>query len=251
MIKKNAPETARFYCLILKLFTFNSFIIYKFWVYLLNDKKERRVTLFLEKKSFKDTGLRLIKKGQKGIVHAIFSRFGVIILLFALQIILFFAGLIWFQSFASELYFGGLLIGLFVSAYILNTKSDPSAKLTWVILVMALPVFGTLLYAYTELEVGHRSLRNKVAKIAEETKEKIPQEKAVFKAFEEKELKDRLLRGLIIIGLAIILSVAGNNNIPYKLAYESAVPVTQLWVESMDNIKAFVEFVKNIINSTK
>lgn len=153
---------------------------------MLNNKKGKESDAFLEKKSFKDTGLRLIKKGQKGIVHAIFSRFGVIILLFALQIILFFAGLIWFQSFASEFFFGGLLIGLFVSAYILNTKSDPSAKLTWVILVMALPVFGTLLYAYTELEVGHRSLRNKVAKIAEETKEKIPQENAVFKAFEEK-----------------------------------------------------------------
>lgn len=153
---------------------------------MLNDKKGEG-DAFLEKKSFKNTGLRLIKKGQKGIVHAIFSRFGVIILLFALQIILFFSGLIWFQTFASEFFFGGLLIGLFVSAYILNTESDPSAKLTWIILVMALPVFGTLLYIYTELEVGHRSLRERVAEISEETKEKIPQEKEVFEDFSKKD----------------------------------------------------------------
>lgn len=141
------------------------------------------MTLFLEKKSFKDTGLRLLKKGQKGIIHAIFSRFGVILLLFAFQIILFFAGLIWFQSFASEFFFGGLLIGLLVSVYILNTESDPSAKLTWIILVMAFPVSGTLLYIYTELEVGHRSLRGRISEISEKTKEKIPQEKETFEAF--------------------------------------------------------------------
>jgi hypothetical protein len=74
---------------------------------------------------------------------------------------------------------------------------------------------------------------------------------STFKAFEEKEHKDRLIRGLIIIGFAIILAVAGNNNIPYELAYESAVPVTQLWMESIDNVKAFVRFVKDIVNSTK
>ena len=30
---------------------------------------------------FEDGGLRLLKKGQKGIVHAIFSRFGLVLLL--------------------------------------------------------------------------------------------------------------------------------------------------------------------------
>ncbi len=150
-----------------------------------NQRKESDA--FLEKKSFKDTGLRLLKKGRKGIINAVFSRFGVIILLFALQIILFFLGLIWFQSFASEFFLGGLLIGLFVSAYILNTESDPSAKITWIILVMAFPVFGTLLYLYTELEVGHRSLRNRVAKLSSETKNEVPQEKETAESFSEKD----------------------------------------------------------------
>lgn len=140
-----------------------------------------------ERKSFKDTGIRLLKKGQKGIVHAIFSRFGIIILLFFLQAILLLAGLIWFQSIMSELFFGGLVLGLFVSIYILNTRSDPSAKLTWIILVMALPVFGTLLYLYTEFEVGHRSLRDRIEKLVDSTKEKIPQEPEVIEAFREKD----------------------------------------------------------------
>ncbi len=141
----------------------------------------------MEKKSIKDSGLRLLKKGQKGLVHAIFSRFGVIILLFVLQAIILVATILWFQSFVSEFFFGGIALGLAVSIYILNTRADPSAKLTWVVLVMALPVFGTLLYLYTELELGHRSLRNRVAKLVRETEEMIPQEKQVLDDFMEKD----------------------------------------------------------------
>ena len=140
-----------------------------------------------ERKSIKDTGLQLLKKGQKGIVHAIFSRFGVIFMLFAVQTILLFSMLIWFQSSLSEFFFGGLLLGILVSVYILNTRSDPSAKLTWIILVMALPVFGTLLYLYTEFEIGHRSLRERVAKIVDSTKDKIPQEPGVFESLKKQK----------------------------------------------------------------
>ena len=140
-----------------------------------------------ERKSFKDTGLRLLKKGQKGIIHAIFSRFGIIIMLFAFQTLLLLSVLLWFQSFMSELFFGGLLLGLFVSVYILNTRSDPSAKLTWIVLVMALPVFGTLLYLYTEFEIGHRSLKDRTAKISKTTKNIIPQEQEALENFSEKD----------------------------------------------------------------
>ena len=37
---------------------------------------------------YKSKGLRLLKKGQRGILHTIFSRLGLIILLFALQVLL-------------------------------------------------------------------------------------------------------------------------------------------------------------------
>lgn len=137
----------------------------------------------MEKKSIKDTGLRLLKKGQKGIVHAIFSRFGVIILLFAVQIILLFTTFVWFQSFVSELFVGGLIISIGVTFYILNTQIDPTAKLTWVVLVMALPAFGTLLFLYTELEVGHRAFRDRVAEVIESAKDKIPQDEKVLEDF--------------------------------------------------------------------
>ena len=36
-------------------------------------------------KVFEDGGIRLLKKGQKGLVHAIFSRFGLVLVLLLLQ----------------------------------------------------------------------------------------------------------------------------------------------------------------------
>ena len=39
-------------------------------------------------KVFEDGGIRLLKKGQKGLVHAIFSRFGLVLVLLVLPALL-------------------------------------------------------------------------------------------------------------------------------------------------------------------
>ncbi len=141
----------------------------------------------MNKNNIKYKGLRLLKKGQQGLVHAVFSRFGLIILLFALQILFMLAMFLRFQSFISEFFLGGIMLSLCVTFYILNTEIDPSAKLTWVVLVMALPVFGTLLFLYTEFEIGHRAFASKVRTLIEETEDIIPQEEKALFDFAKKD----------------------------------------------------------------
>ena len=46
---------------------------------------------------FEDGGIRLLKRGQKGVVHAIFSRFGLVLVLLLLQAFALFSLLQWFQ----------------------------------------------------------------------------------------------------------------------------------------------------------
>ena len=53
-------------------------------------KEELQQNMKDRMQQFEDGGLRLLKKGQKGIVHAIFSRFGLVLLLMLLQ-----AGVLW------------------------------------------------------------------------------------------------------------------------------------------------------------
>ena len=55
---------------------------------------------------FEDGGLRLLKKGQKGIVHAIFSRFGLVLLLMLLQVGVLWSVFRWFGGLLPH-YFGG------------------------------------------------------------------------------------------------------------------------------------------------
>ena len=49
-------------------------------------------------KVFEDGGIRLLKKGQKGVVHAIFSRFGLILILLLLQVFALFSLVRWFNG---------------------------------------------------------------------------------------------------------------------------------------------------------
>ena len=87
-------------------------------------------------------GLTLLKKGQKGLVHAVFSRMGLILLLLVLHVLLLFSAFRWFENFLPHIYGGAVIFTVGMVLYLLNSRMDPSAKITWLIVVMLLPVFG-------------------------------------------------------------------------------------------------------------
>lgn len=60
------------------------------------------------KTDYKDKGLSLLRKGQKGVVHAIFSRFGLTLALLIVHVLILFSV---FQRFGDFLlHFYGLLV---------------------------------------------------------------------------------------------------------------------------------------------
>jgi len=124
-------------------------------------------------------GLSLLKKGQKGLVHAVFSRLGLIVLLFALQLMVLFSMFRWFEEFLPHILGGTALFTAFMVLYLLNGRLDPTAKLTWLIVIMLLPVFGALLYWYTQSDIGHRALKERFRQLTEQTRSSIPQSESV------------------------------------------------------------------------
>ena len=52
---------------------------------------------------------------------------------------------------------------------------DPTVKITWLVVVMFLPVFGALLFLYTQKNIGHRALQNRYAELNAETSEALGQ----------------------------------------------------------------------------
>ena len=77
-------------------------------------------------KVFEDGGIRLLKKGQKGLVHAIFSRFGLVLVLLLLQFGALFSLLRWFGQLLPHYLGGTALVFFCCSAYVLTTRKDMS-----------------------------------------------------------------------------------------------------------------------------
>ena len=112
------------------------------------------------KEDTKETGLRLLKKGRQGILRVVFSRSGLILVLLAVQVLFLFSIFHWFEEFLPHIYGGVVIFTVFMVLYLLNSSMDPTAKITWLVVVMLLPVFGALLFLYTQENVGHRALKN-------------------------------------------------------------------------------------------
>ena len=99
-------------------------------------------------------GIALLKKGQKGLVRAIFSRLGLIVLLLAVQVGFLFFLFFRFEAFLPHALGGTALFTAVMVLYLLNRPIDPTAKITWLIVIMLLPVFGALLFLFTRARWG-------------------------------------------------------------------------------------------------
>lgn len=132
-----------------------------------------------------NNGISLIKKSKKSILHLIFSRLGLILLLLLIQIVLIISIFWKFEEFIPHIYGVALVFSLGMVIYLLNTRIDPTAKITWLIVIMLLPVFGALLFLYTQRDIGHRALKARAAERVESTRGLLKQDPGTMAALED------------------------------------------------------------------
>ena len=142
-------------------------------------------------------GLTLLKKGQKGIVQAIFGRTGLIVVLLLFNFGLLFSVFTWFSELLPHFYGGTVLFSVCVVIYLLNTHMDSTAKITWLILITLIPIFGALLLLYTRMEIGHRAAKNRLNQLTEETKTSILQKKETIQKLQEESQETLALANYI------------------------------------------------------
>lgn len=109
--------------------------------------------------------VRLLTKSKKGIVHKIFSKTGILLMLMALSALFFGYGI---HLYAGAIYgiMGGVTIfNLVVIIYLLNTDMDSTAKLTWILVISATSVFGAIFYVYTVTDLGKRTVKEVYAEL--------------------------------------------------------------------------------------
>ena len=134
--------------------------------------------------SVKDGGLRLLKKGKRGMIRVIFGRTGLVLLLFFLQVGLLFSVFRWFVGLVPHLFGGAILFTTIMVVYLLNSEMDNSAKITWLVVIALVPVLGVVLFWWTKGEMGHRMLKKRLATLAQQTREKLPQPPGALEALE-------------------------------------------------------------------
>ncbi len=124
--------------------------------------------------------LSLLERGHKGLLRALFGRTGIIVLMLLIQIALLVAIYQHFSEYTPQLYTAMIVISIIAVFYLLNNAIDPSAKITWLIIITVIPVFGALLLIYTQMDVGHRTVKKAVARTIDSTMTSIPQDSEIM-----------------------------------------------------------------------
>lgn len=115
---------------------------------------------------FEEDAVLLLNKGKRGLLRMVFGRTMVIIVLLAVQVVLLLVGFLRL----GELYYGSALAAsLVVALVVISRKANPSIKITWIFLILVVPVFAIPFYFFVEADIGHRLARRRLLDIERET----------------------------------------------------------------------------------
>ena len=85
-------------------------------------------------------------------------------------------------------FFGGVVVFTAVMLlYILNTRENPSVKLSWCIVVAVLPLFGASLYLFVRLELGHKVIRALMDRSVTESLAHVPDQTPLLQQIREED----------------------------------------------------------------
>ena len=139
----------------------------------------------MDRQDMQKMGMRLLKKGRIGMVRLVFSRIGLLALLLLLQVALVLTAFMLCQQYVPHLIVLQSIFVVVMVLYLINSDFDPSAKITWLVFIMIVPVFGTLFLLYTRMDVGHRALRDRLRLFVDQAKDVLPQSERALKGLEE------------------------------------------------------------------
>ena len=135
-----------------------------------------------------DDGLRLLK-GKKTmfrrLFHGIFGRTALVTLLLVMNALILLVAMLWFSEYLPHVFGGSSLITVVMVLYLLNSRLDPTAKITWLTIMFVLPLFGSLLYLFIQSELGQRTMKAQLRKARARTREQLRPDPAVLAKLEQ------------------------------------------------------------------
>lgn len=99
---------------------------------------------------------KFLQKGKYGFLRVIFSRTGIILIMLAVQFALITAAWVWLNNAFVYVWVASIVLSVMLVVHIFNDESNPVVKLTWIIVITVVPVFGLMLYLFVKNDIGHR-----------------------------------------------------------------------------------------------
>ena len=109
------------------------------------------------------------KKIRRPLIRLIFSRIGVIGIILLLQALILLSVFKWMGDYSKAFMEACTAFSVVVIVWIINSRMSSSYKLSWAIIVAALPVMGTLLYLYTHFNIGANLAFHRVRAAVDDT----------------------------------------------------------------------------------
>ena len=122
---------------------------------------------------------RLAKPRKKGLLHLVFSRFFLIVLLLLAQVLITISFYAWLNDLLS--YFSVFVFIFTIGGiiYLFNSGMDSAAKLTWMFIIAIVPITGVAFLVFTQTNVGHRTIRKRVSEMIDQTADALRQPEGV------------------------------------------------------------------------
>ena len=172
---------------------------------------------------FNQNRAELQRRSKHGILNILFRRTVIVFILLAIQFFLLISLFARWQ-FSVYTYGGTFLLSIVMTVYLINHSMNASSRQTWLILVLLVPVVGTLLYFYIEADLGHRLVRTRLEQIQQKSARFIPNQDNLMQALQE-EAPD-------LFGLASYMRNLAGYPI-YKNTHVSYFPLGEKKFESM------------------
>ncbi len=125
--------------------------------------------------------IRLTKGRRKGLLRIFFSRVGIIIILILVQAELMLTVYNWLYDYFEWFSVLIWIFTVFMVLHLFMIDMDSTAKLTWLFLLMLLPVPTAVFMLFTENDWGHLLIKRRVGDLIDITKNKLKQDEDILK----------------------------------------------------------------------
>lgn len=117
-----------------------------------------------------------VKKAKKGLLNVVFSRAALVAVLLLVQIAVFVVGINFLAQYGWIVYGFFILLSALIVIKIINEKGNPAFKLSWILLILVIPVVGAAFYIFVQLQIGTRYIGRRLAILNLETRNYMTQD---------------------------------------------------------------------------